>query len=212
MDLGHRPRPHRRRSPHPRRPASTSTPTRRRLRRRHRGPPRPGRRRLTPHTCRAHIAPPNQDADTVESLFTQAALAWEKASRPLETAHAFHSAARHRLHQDLRHGQKLGNRALEIYWHLGAQWDSRHCHRLLRRHELTPDNKRGPLGYGDGLSPREHQVARLAAQGHTNRAIAEKLHVSARTAEHHVASVLRKLGVDSRTQIAAALDEQAPRV
>ncbi|AYG85157.1 hypothetical protein DWB77_07374 [Streptomyces hundungensis] len=104
-------------------------------------------------TCRAHLAPPDQDADSVESLFTQAALAWEKASRPLETAHAFHSAARHRLPQDPQHGQKLGDRALEIYWHLGAQWDSRHCHRLLRRHGLTPDNKRGPLGYGDGLSP-----------------------------------------------------------
>ncbi|MFF1414495.1 response regulator transcription factor [Streptomyces sp. NPDC058289] len=61
------------------------------------------------------------------------------------------------------------------------------------------------MGYGDGLSPREHQIALLAAQGHSNRAIAEQLHVSPRTAEHHVANALRKLGISSRTQLAAEL-------
>jgi DNA-binding CsgD family transcriptional regulator len=53
------------------------------------------------------------------------------------------------------------------------------------------------------LSAREFEVARLVAQGLTNHAIAERLHLSSRTAENHVQHVLDKLGFDSRSQIAA---------
>ncbi|WP_137725332.1 ATP-binding protein [Prescottella subtropica] len=53
------------------------------------------------------------------------------------------------------------------------------------------------------LTRRERQVADLVAQGMTNRAIAETLVISPRTAEGHVERVLAKLGFGSRTQIAA---------
>jgi DNA-binding CsgD family transcriptional regulator len=53
------------------------------------------------------------------------------------------------------------------------------------------------------LSAREFEVARLVAEGLTNHAIAERLHLSSRTAENHVQHVLDKLGFDSRSQIAA---------
>src|SRR5205814_3295046 len=55
------------------------------------------------------------------------------------------------------------------------------------------------------LSPREMDVARLVAQGLTNRQIAERLVISERTAQHHVQHVLTKLGSNSRSQIAAWL-------
>jgi DNA-binding NarL/FixJ family response regulator len=42
----------------------------------------------------------------------------------------------------------------------------------------------------------------LIAQGHSNRAIAEALVISEKTAERHVANILSKLGFHSRTQIA----------
>jgi len=42
----------------------------------------------------------------------------------------------------------------------------------------------------------------LIAQGKSNRAIAEALGISEKTAERHVANILAKLGVHSRTQIA----------
>jgi predicted ATPase/DNA-binding CsgD family transcriptional regulator len=53
-----------------------------------------------------------------------------------------------------------------------------------------------------GLSAREWEVARLVADGRTNRQIAEALVVSERTAEHHVSHVLAKVGLNSRTQLA----------
>lgn len=60
------------------------------------------------------------------------------------------------------------------------------------------------LGSGNGpLSPRELEVAALIAAGLSNRAIGERLHLSVRTVENHVAHVLAKLDVGSRAAIAA---------
>jgi predicted ATPase/DNA-binding CsgD family transcriptional regulator/DNA-binding XRE family transcriptional regulator len=54
-----------------------------------------------------------------------------------------------------------------------------------------------------GLTAREREVAALVALGHSNRAIAGALVISERTAEHHVANIMAKLGFSSRAQIAA---------
>ncbi|MHA4852896.1 protein kinase domain-containing protein [Rhodococcus sp. MSC1_016] len=53
------------------------------------------------------------------------------------------------------------------------------------------------------LTKREQEVARLVAQGLTNRAIADRLVISPRTAQGHVEHILTKLGFTSRAQIAA---------
>ncbi len=45
----------------------------------------------------------------------------------------------------------------------------------------------------------------LAAAGNTNRQIAQHLFVSTRTAESHLRDAFRKLGVSSRSELAAAL-------
>jgi non-specific serine/threonine protein kinase len=54
----------------------------------------------------------------------------------------------------------------------------------------------------DGLSAREREVARLVAEGLANKAIAARLHLSARTVEVHVRHALVKLGLENRTQLA----------
>lgn len=62
---------------------------------------------------------------------------------------------------------------------------------------------------GDGLSTvltrREAEIARMAAQGLTDRDIAEALVVSVRTVESHLAAAYRKLGIRSRRELAGLL-------
>ena len=55
----------------------------------------------------------------------------------------------------------------------------------------------------DPLTRREHEIAELVAAGLTNRTIAERLVVSERTVDGHVARILAKLDFTSRAQIAA---------
>ena len=51
------------------------------------------------------------------------------------------------------------------------------------------------------LTPREAEVARLAANGAANRAIAARLKISERTVQHHCESIFAKLGIRSRWQL-----------
>jgi LuxR family maltose regulon positive regulatory protein len=53
------------------------------------------------------------------------------------------------------------------------------------------------------LTPREHEVLRLLAQGATNLDIAEQLVISLATVKKHVANILNKLGVENRVQAVA---------
>jgi DNA-binding CsgD family transcriptional regulator len=53
------------------------------------------------------------------------------------------------------------------------------------------------------LSPRELEVLRLVATGMTNRAIADALHLAVKTVDRHVAHILTKLGVATRTAATA---------
>ncbi|MDP9366889.1 MAG: helix-turn-helix transcriptional regulator, partial [Chloroflexota bacterium] len=57
---------------------------------------------------------------------------------------------------------------------------------------------------GTGLTPREVEVLRLLAEGHSNREIAETLFVSPRTVDNHVTAVLAKLEAKSRMAAVAA--------
>jgi DNA-binding CsgD family transcriptional regulator len=72
---------------------------------------------------------------------------------------------------------------------------------------LSPVNRRGrrPMQ----LTTREREIAALIAKGDSNRAIAESLVVSERTVESHVASILAKLDLRSRAEVAAHLADTA---
>jgi predicted ATPase/DNA-binding NarL/FixJ family response regulator/DNA-binding XRE family transcriptional regulator len=67
---------------------------------------------------------------------------------------------------------------------------------------------------GETLSPREVEVLRLLIAGARNQAIADRLIISPHTVKRHIASILQKLGVPSRTQAALrgrALGLEPPR-
>lgn len=55
----------------------------------------------------------------------------------------------------------------------------------------------------DLLSPREKEVLRHLARGYTYREIASRLHLSVKTIETHVSSVLRKLQLSNRHELTA---------
>ncbi len=55
-----------------------------------------------------------------------------------------------------------------------------------------------------GLTPREHEVLMLVAQGRTNRQIGESLYISPKTASVHVSNILAKLDVTNREDAATA--------
>lgn len=59
------------------------------------------------------------------------------------------------------------------------------------------------------LTRREREVAALVAEGLTNREIAERLFISERTADGHLEHIREKLGIRSRSQIAAWVVEQS---
>ncbi|MFJ9593923.1 helix-turn-helix transcriptional regulator [Streptomyces virginiae] len=63
-----------------------------------------------------------------------------------------------------------------------------------------------------GITVREFEVARLVAERISNRDIAGRLHISPRTVEKHVASVLQKTGHPNRGAFATAARDLVPRV
>ena len=72
------------------------------------------------------------------------------------------------------------------------------------RSELARVGARRPRAAGE-LTPSEERVARLAAEGRSNKEIARTLFVTVHTVEAHLSKAYEKLGVRSRTQLAARL-------
>ena len=60
--------------------------------------------------------------------------------------------------------------------------------------------RRQPIAANE-LTPKEDQVAKLAAQGLTNAKIAQALFLSAKTVDHHLSRAYAKLGVGSRREL-----------
>jgi non-specific serine/threonine protein kinase len=78
-----------------------------------------------------------------------------------------------------------------------------------RPRPVSQDPPASPAGTGEPLlTPREREVAELVARGLTNKQIAARLFITRRTAEGHLANILVKLGLTSRTQLAVWLNQR----
>jgi predicted ATPase/DNA-binding CsgD family transcriptional regulator len=77
---------------------------------------------------------------------------------------------------------------------------------------LSPEKEPGPDAgrrvHPGGLTQRESEIARLVADGLTNREVADSLTLSVRTVETHVDRILTKLGFHNRTRLASWVREQ----
>jgi DNA-binding NarL/FixJ family response regulator len=82
--------------------------------------------------------------------------------------------------------------------------------RAVQRGEpfLTPEAQRvllkevmGEAGGEGELTPREQEIVKLVAEAHTNKEIAQILHLSEKTVENHRSNALRKLGMRDRVEL-----------
>jgi DNA-binding CsgD family transcriptional regulator len=90
--------------------------------------------------------------------------------------------------------------AAEMFADIGADLQAQRAGETLRTLGVRPPQRDDAVA---PLSPREMEVARLVAEGLTNRAIAQRLYLSRPTIASHVAHILTKLDFASRAQIAA---------
>jgi non-specific serine/threonine protein kinase len=100
--------------------------------------------------------------------------------------------------------RRLGRTAANQAWTEGQQLTSDEAVALVLRVDTsTSTRSAGPSASGLGrLSRRERDVAALITRGLTNRQIADVLIIGERTVHTHVANILAKLELTSRTQIA----------
>ena len=95
--------------------------------------------------------------------------------------------------------------ALDGFQRLGAAIWAARAMTMLGRGEAQVGREPGA-----GLTPAERRVVDLVIAGGTNREIADRLFVSVRGVEVHLTSAYRKLGVRSRTELAARMRDASP--
>ncbi|MFB8202473.1 ATP-binding protein [Kitasatospora purpeofusca] len=145
------------------------------------------------HLARGLLLDADGDPEAAEA-FTRARDHWQDIGRPYEAARADERIAAALAASDRARAAERMAAAERVYLELGATTDTARCRKLRRDLDLGGIGSPGRRGYGKRLSPRERQVAELLAQGTGNQDIAQALFLSPRTVEHHVASVLAKLG------------------
>jgi DNA-binding CsgD family transcriptional regulator/tetratricopeptide (TPR) repeat protein len=131
--------------------------------------------------------------------------------RPLAYASALEDLGRARVQQNDA-ASAIGplDEALSITTRTGAEWDSARLRGRLRRigvrRRYAPSDR--PRTGWASLSDPEVKVASLAAEGKTNRQIAESLFISPHTVNTHMRHVFEKLGINSRVQLTRFVQER----
>ena len=125
--------------------------------------------------------------------------------RPLAYASALEDLGVVAVERDLQaDGVDTFNHALELYTAVGATWDAGRVRRRLRslgvRRRLV--SARRPEHGWFAMTDSEATVARLVAEGLTNREVAERLFVSPHTVSGHLRHIFMKLGINSRVDLA----------
>ena len=150
-----------------------------------------------------------------DAMLTHAVELFEMTPWPLARASALEDLGVLRIRNgETPAGIEALDLALVAYAETDASWDAGRVRSRLREHgvrrRLAP-RERPETGWA-ALTDTELAVARLVAQGLTNRAVAEQLFVSPHTVSSHLRSIFAKLGVNSRVALTrlAAENDRAP--
>ena len=161
-------------------------------------------------TCRGVLAQGEGRSAEAAAAFGRAVTAWQRLPRPYEALLAAERRAGCLLTAgDRDTGLAELARAQAGFTALGARTDADRLHLALRAAGAPVRQvwRGGRRGYGDQLSPRELEVARLMLTGLTNPAIARALSRSPKTVAAQLNSAMRKYGVTSRTALAVSLTQ-----
>ena len=147
--------------------------------------------------------------DRGASLLREAIDAFERGDASLERARALADlGALLRRRNRRAEARELLREALDAAYQAGAKPLAQQAETELRATGARP--RRVVLTGLDSLTASERRIAELASQGLTNREIAQMLFITTRTVEGHLTSVFRKLMLDSRDELPAALASGAP--
>jgi DNA-binding CsgD family transcriptional regulator len=145
------------------------------------------------------------DADPAPLL--DAARCFQEAGRPLYEGYAHEEAAVLLVRRGDTAGARAAlDRALALYAGLDAAWDSARAQARLRKAGVRRGRRQAlrarPAHGWEALTETELKVAELVAEGLSNPDIAVKMFLSRRTVQSHVSSILAKLEVGSRVEVA----------
>jgi DNA-binding CsgD family transcriptional regulator len=144
-----------------------------------------------------------------EVLLREAIDAFEAGDARLERARALGDlGALLRRRNRRTQARELLREALDTAYRAGAKRLAEQAEMELRATGARP--RRIVLTGLDSLTASERRIAELASQDLTNREIAQLLFVTDRTVEGHLTSVFRKLQLDSRSDLPAALTQADP--
>ncbi len=152
--------------------------------------------------CRALVLAARGELEPAAAALERALAEHERCPMPFERARTLlvQGQVLRRLKRK-REARSALEEAREAFERLGAEpWAARAVAELQR-----VAVRRAP----EELSATELRVARLAASGLTNRAIAAEVFLTSKAVEANLARAYRKLGIRSRAQLARALDERA---
>jgi DNA-binding CsgD family transcriptional regulator len=147
--------------------------------------------------CRALLLAARGNPDAAAAAAEEALTHHERLPMPFELARTLLARGQlRRRAKQKRAARESLQEALQIFQRLGAPLWAERARAELRRIGLRPP---APLE----LTPTEERVAGLVAAGHTNQEAAQALFLSVHTVEDNLRRIYRKLGVRSRTELAA---------
>jgi len=145
-----------------------------------------------------------QEGEEAIATLEEAVEAFEGTDLRLELGWALHDlGARLRIRGDRRAAREPLRRALDLGHRTESALLARHAHGELEASGARPRRER--LDGIEALTPAERRVAQLAAEGLTNRQIAETLWVTLKTVEVHLGRSYGKLSIGGRGELVAAL-------
>ena len=134
----------------------------------------------------------------------RAVVLFGQGPRPLALASALEDLGASLARTDPALGTDALGRALAVYVEVGATWDARRVRSRLRklgvRRRIVPYE--APTHGWASLTAAELAVARLVAEGLTNREVADRLFISPHTVNSHLRHIFAKVDVTSRVELA----------